>query len=76
MIVLGGAGIVMFGMVAATGIRILSDVDYKANRFNLYTVALSVGFGLVPLVAPDFFKKLIAAAPSLDPILIIVTEGR
>src|SRR5262249_958007 len=27
--VLGGAGIVMFGMVAATGIRILADVDYR-----------------------------------------------
>src|SRR6267154_2443082 len=34
--VLGGAGIVMFGMVAATGIRILSDVDYKSSRNNLY----------------------------------------
>ena len=31
-IVLGGAGIVMFGMVAATGIRILSNVDFKGNR--------------------------------------------
>ena len=67
--VLGGAGIVMFGMVAATGIRILSDVDFKSNRFNLYTVALSVGFGLIPLVAPDFFKKLLEAVPSLGPIL-------
>ena len=67
--VLGGAGIVMFGMVAATGIRILSDVDYRSNRFNLYTVALSVGFGLIPLVAPDFFKKLVALAPALDPLV-------
>ena len=67
--VLGGAGIVMFGMVAATGIRILADVDYKANRFNLYIVALSIGFGLIPLVAPDFFKKVVTAAPSLGPIL-------
>jgi len=44
--VLGGAGLVMFGMVAATGIRILSTVDYKGNRNNLYIVALSIGFGL------------------------------
>ena len=29
--VLGGAGLVMFGMVAATGIRILSAVDFKAT---------------------------------------------
>jgi len=67
--VLGGAGIVMFGMVAAVGIRILSDVDYKENRFNLYVVALSVGFGLIPLVAPAFFNKVFAAAPALEPIL-------
>src|SRR5437588_6155439 len=31
LVVLGGAGIVMFGMVAATGIRILASVEYKAN---------------------------------------------
>ena len=56
--VLGGAGIVMFGMVAATGIRILSDVDYKTSRNNLYVVAISIGFGMIPLVAPTFFDKL------------------
>jgi NCS2 family nucleobase:cation symporter-2 len=67
--VLGGAGIVMFGMVAATGIRILSDVDYKTTRFNLYIVAISVGFGLIPLVAPTFFNKVVAAVPALGPIL-------
>jgi NCS2 family nucleobase:cation symporter-2 len=52
--VLGGAGLVMFGMVAATGVRILSNVDFKTNRFNLFVVAVSVGFGMIPLVAPDF----------------------
>ena len=67
--VLGGAGIVMFGMVAATGVRILSDVDFRTSRFNLYIVALSVGFGLIPLVAPDFFKKVVAAVPALNPLL-------
>jgi len=59
----------MFGMVAATGIRILSEVDYASNRFNLFTVALSVGFGLIPLVAPDFFNKLVALVPALDPLV-------
>jgi NCS2 family nucleobase:cation symporter-2 len=53
-VVLGGAGIVMFGMVAATGIRILSAVDFKANRNNLFIVAISLGFGMIPVVAPDF----------------------
>jgi NCS2 family nucleobase:cation symporter-2 len=56
--VLGGAGIVMFGMVAATGIRILASVEYKTNRNNLFIVAISIGFGMVPLVAPTFFVTL------------------
>lgn len=57
-VVLGGAGLVMFGMVAATGARILTSVDFKTNRFNLFVVAISVGFGMIPLVAPNFFKNL------------------
>ena len=64
--VLGGAGLVMFGMVAATGIRILSTVDYKGNRNNLYIVALSIGFGLIPLVAPRWTQQM---AHSLHPLL-------
>jgi NCS2 family nucleobase:cation symporter-2 len=52
--VLGGAGLVMFGMVAATGIRILANVDYKTNRNNLFIVAISIGFGMIPLIAPNF----------------------
>jgi NCS2 family nucleobase:cation symporter-2 len=52
--VLGGAGLVMFGMVAATGIRILSGVDYNKNRNNLFVVAISIGFGMIPLIAPNF----------------------
>jgi len=64
--VLGGAGLVMFGMVAATGIRILTNVDFKSNRNNLYIVALSIGFGLVPLVAPRWTQHM---AHSLHPLL-------
>jgi len=53
--VLGGAGLVMFGMVAATGIRILAaGVDFATNRHNLFIVAISLGFGMIPLIAPDF----------------------
>ena len=52
--VLGGAGLVMFGMVAATGIRILAGVDYKGNRNNLFIVAISIGVGMIPLIAPNF----------------------
>jgi len=57
-VVLGGAGLVMFGMVAATGARILTAVDFKTNRYNLFVVAIAVGFGMIPLVAPNFFKQL------------------
>jgi NCS2 family nucleobase:cation symporter-2 len=59
--VLGGAGVVMFGMVAATGIRILASVDYERNRGNVFIVAISIGFGMIPLVAPTLFK----AAPEM-----------
>ncbi|MFV0492045.1 MAG: nucleobase:cation symporter-2 family protein [Pseudorhodobacter sp.] len=52
--VLGGAGIVMFGMVAATGVRILSAVNFAGNRNNLFIVAVSLGLGMIPLVAPQF----------------------
>ena len=58
LVVLGGAGLVMFGMVAATGARILTNVDFKNNRFNLFVVAISVGFGMIPLAAPGFFRNL------------------
>jgi uric acid transporter len=64
--VLGGAGLVMFGMVAAAGIRILTRVDFKTNRFNLYIVALSIGFGLIPLVAPRWAQQM---SHSLHPLL-------
>ena len=53
-VVLGGAGIVMFGMVAASGIRILSNVDFKHNHYNSLIVAVSIGVGMIPLVAPKY----------------------
>lgn len=52
--VLGGAGIVLFGTVAASGIRTLSKVDYH-NNINLIIVATSIGFGMIPIAAPDFY---------------------
>jgi NCS2 family nucleobase:cation symporter-2 len=64
--VLGGAGVVMFGMVAATGIKILSTVDFAGNRYNLFIVAVSIGSGMIPLVAPTFFAQM---PKVLSPIL-------
>lgn len=54
--VLGGAGIVLFGTVAASGIRTLSQVDYK-NNMNLIIVATSIGFGMLPIAAPTFYDQ-------------------
>ena len=54
--VLGGAGIVLFGTVAASGIRTLAKVEYK-NNMNLIIVATSIGFGMIPIAAPAFYDK-------------------
>ena len=64
--VLGGAGIVMFGMVAATGIKILAGVNYVEQKANPYIIAISVGFGMIPLVADKFFQYMPKA---LSPLL-------
>jgi len=52
--VLGGAGIVLFGTVAASGIRTLARVDYEGNA-NLVIVATGIGAGIVPIIAPRFY---------------------
>lgn len=54
--VLGGAGIVLFGTVAASGIRTLARVEYR-NNMNLIIVAASIGFGMIPIAAPTFYDK-------------------
>jgi NCS2 family nucleobase:cation symporter-2 len=74
--VLGGAGAVMFGMVAATGIKILAGVDYKTGRQNLFIVALSIGFGMIPLVTPTLFKSLPEVLkPMLDSGILLATAA-
>ena len=54
--VLGGAGVVLFGSVAASGIRTLAKVDYKENM-NLVVVATSLAFGMIPIVMPAFYDQ-------------------
>ena len=54
--VLGGAGVVLFGTVAASGIRTLAKVEYK-NNMNLIIVAASIGFGMIPIAAPAFYDQ-------------------
>ncbi len=44
--VLGGGVIVMFGMVAAAGASMLSDVVWDRRNMVIFAIALSVGLGL------------------------------
>jgi NCS2 family nucleobase:cation symporter-2 len=44
--VLGGGVIVMFGMVVAAGVSMLSDVVWNRRNMVIFAVALSVGLGL------------------------------
>ena len=54
--VLGGAGIAMFGMVMASGIKTLSKVGFDDNH-NLMVVAISIAVGLIPLAVPNFYQQ-------------------
>ncbi|MFF7710557.1 solute carrier family 23 protein [Pseudomonas sp. NPDC007930] len=72
-VVLGGASLVMFGMVAATGVRILAQVSFDgAGNRNALLVAVALGIGLVPIVQPGFFASVPAMLQPLvkDPILL------
>jgi len=53
--VLGGAGIALFGMVAASGIRTLTKVTF--NNKNVLVVAISVGIALLPTVTPTIYDQ-------------------
>ncbi len=44
--VLGGGVIVMFGMVVAAGVSMLSDVDWNRRNMVIFAIALSLGLGL------------------------------
>lgn len=71
--VLGGASLVMFGMVAATGIRILAQVDYaRRDSRDALIIAVSLGLGLIPIVQPAFFRAVPDALQPIvkDPILL------
>ena len=54
--VLGGAGLVMFGTVAASGLRTLAEADFKGND-NLTVVAVSVAVGMLPVGVPTVYEK-------------------
>jgi xanthine permease XanP len=53
---LGGATLILFGMVATSGIRILSQV--QMNRRNSVILATSLGLGLGVTFVPDILQAL------------------
>lgn len=54
--VLGGAGLALFGMVAASGIKTLTKISYEGNS-NLMLMAVSLGIGLIPLGVSGFYHN-------------------
>ncbi|WP_426710532.1 uracil-xanthine permease family protein [Cetobacterium sp. SF1] len=54
--VLGGAGVVMFGMIAAVGIGIFREIEY--TKGNMIIVGISISSGLAVTLRPDVLSKL------------------
>lgn len=52
--VLGGAGVVLFGSVAASGIQTLVKANLEKDN-NVLIVAVSLAVGLIPIAAPEFY---------------------
>jgi xanthine permease len=65
--VLGGGVIVMFGMVAAAGVNMLSGVAWNRRNMVIFAVSLSIGFGLQ--LVPDALQH----TPSW--LKILLTSG-
>lgn len=65
--VLGGGVIVMFGMVVAAGISMLSDVDWNRRNMVIFAIALSIGLGL------QLDPKAVQYLP--DTLRILMTSG-
>lgn len=65
--VLGGGVIVMFGMVVAAGMSMLSDVDWNRRNMVIFAIAISIGLGLQ--LEPGAVQHL------PDTIRILMTSG-
>lgn len=65
--VLGGGVIVMFGMVVAAGISMLSDVHWNRRNMVIFAISLSIGFGLQ--LEPSAVQHL------PDTLRILMTSG-
>jgi xanthine permease len=65
--VLGGGVIVMFGMVVAAGVSMLSEVDWNRRNMVIFAISLSLGLGLQ--LEPDALQHL------PDTAKILLTSG-
>lgn len=65
--VLGGGVIVMFGMVVAAGVSMLSDVNWNRRNMVIFAIALSIGLGL------QLEPKALQYLP--DTLRILMTSG-
>ncbi|MEU3947776.1 nucleobase:cation symporter-2 family protein [Streptomyces sp. NPDC029526] len=54
--VLGGAGVVLFGSVAASGIQSLVKAGLEKDN-NVLIVAVALAVGLIPVSAPEFYHS-------------------
>ncbi|MFQ9506175.1 MAG: solute carrier family 23 protein [Veillonella sp.] len=75
--VLGGAGIAMFGMIIASGIRSLGKVNFEGNQ-NLMLVAISIGVSMIPIAAqhlcafPRWAQILLKSVITIGSIMAIL----
>ena len=75
--VLGGGVIVMFGMVAAAGLYVLSDVNLNRRNMVIIAVSLAVGLGknLLPFGVqdlPGIVKVLATSIVSPTALLTVI----
>ncbi|MCA5931362.1 uracil-xanthine permease family protein [Pectobacterium versatile] len=75
--VLGGATIVMFGTIAASGVRIVSREPLNRRAIIIIALSLAVGLGVSqqPLIlqfAPDWIKTLLSSGIAAGGITAIV----
>ncbi|HER8938635.1 TPA: purine permease [Streptococcus pyogenes] len=84
--VLGGAMLVLFGMVALQGMQMLNRVDFQKNEYNFIIAAVSISAGLgfngtnlfasLPETAQMFLTNGIVIATFTSVVLNLVLNGK
>ncbi|WP_020671232.1 nucleobase:cation symporter-2 family protein [Amycolatopsis nigrescens] len=62
--VLGGAGLVLFGSVTVSGVRTLAKASFDRPA-NVTIVAASLGIGIIPIAAPEFYAHFPSAVQTV-----------